>query len=274
MGGSGSGNAPALKLFAANDGSKGSVLWKTDSTSDSTRVIKDINAGSAGPFLGSDFVEFNGASYFKANDVVHGSELWKADGTTEGTVLVKDINPSQGGAGPAQLTTFNDILFFTADDGVHGDELWKTDGTANGTILVKNINTISRSSPSNFFALNGALIFQTSNSTNGPGLWKTDGTETGTQLLKPFCGEQCGVSTPAKVGLIRLPNTGHATRYDAIGAAIACAGTGASSRRDLAESALRSRQHRRLHDRQSHRRDMDSKPHLGWHLAAGVELCK
>ena len=82
--------------FAANDGTHGTELWKTDGTSSGTALVSDIWPGSSGSGVGLLTNVNNNVLYFQANDGTHGTELWKTDGTSSGTVMVKDINPGSG----------------------------------------------------------------------------------------------------------------------------------------------------------------------------------
>jgi len=84
-----------LLYFAANDGSHGSELWRSDGTAAGTYMLKDIKSGSAGSSP-AYLTNVNGMLFFVADDGIHDAELWKSDGTEAGTVLVKDINPNGG----------------------------------------------------------------------------------------------------------------------------------------------------------------------------------
>src|SRR5438270_2497159 len=81
-----------VAYFAADNGTAGTELWKTDGTAAGTALVKDIRPGAAGSnprYL----TNVNGKLFFRANDGVHGEELWKSDGMADGTVLVSDIAP-------------------------------------------------------------------------------------------------------------------------------------------------------------------------------------
>lgn len=104
-----------VAYFAADDGSGGTELWRTDGTPTGTARVKDIRPGPVGSqpqFL----TNVNGTLYFRANDGVHGDELWKSDGTETGTVLVQDL-ATEGGQGsyPGNLVVAGDLLYFTAN---------------------------------------------------------------------------------------------------------------------------------------------------------------
>ena len=172
--------------FAANDGSNGRELWKTDGTPDGTELVSDIFGGdrekSSNPGL---FVEFRDELYFTAIDGA-GDELWKTDGTGSGTQLVIDIFPGVESSTPETLFPFGDQLLFSAEGPGSGDELWISDGTTNGTRLLKDISDGTSSaqpaSYSGFFEFNGKVYFD-GTTDQGVELWRTDGTEAGTEIV-------------------------------------------------------------------------------------------
>jgi ELWxxDGT repeat protein len=61
--------------FTANDGKHGQELWKTDATPTGTKMIQDINPGSADA-RPADFLIHNQTLLFSANDG-NGRELWE-----------------------------------------------------------------------------------------------------------------------------------------------------------------------------------------------------
>jgi hypothetical protein len=63
-------------------------LWRSDGTTDGTRLVKDIRPGVDGADL-SRFHVVGDVLFFVANDGVHGHELWRSDGTTDGTFMVE-----------------------------------------------------------------------------------------------------------------------------------------------------------------------------------------
>ena len=169
-------NVGGTLFFAANDGTHGFELWKSDGTADGTVVVAALNP--------SNLTNANGTLFFTADDGTHGDELWQSDGTAAGTVLVADINPGTSGSFPSNLTNANGTLFFVADDGSHGTKLWQSDGSAAGTVMVQDNAGNASSSPSNLTNVNGTLYFAANNGTHDAELWKSDGTAAGTTLVK------------------------------------------------------------------------------------------
>ncbi len=138
-------NVNGTLFFAANDGTSGLELWKSDGTATGTVLVKDINPGP-GSSIGFEAgaADVNGTLFFDANDGTNGAELWKSDGTAAGTVMVKDILAGPGSSDPVDFVNVNGTLEFYAFDGT-SEGLFRSDGTAAGTIeIATNVDTISR----------------------------------------------------------------------------------------------------------------------------------
>jgi ELWxxDGT repeat protein len=200
-------NVNGTLYFAANDGTHGTELWKSDGTAAGTTLVSDINPGNGASYP-QNLTNVNGELFFTANDGTTGAELWKSDGTAGGTTMVEDINPgttttwyytgaygtftntvTTTGSNPLNLTNVNGTLYFTANDGTHGYELWKSDGTTAGTTMLADIKpgssthsytsysetrsaTLPNSSfPSNLTNLNGTLLFSADDGVHGTELW-------------------------------------------------------------------------------------------------------
>jgi ELWxxDGT repeat protein len=89
-------------FFVTDDGVHGSELWITDGSIAGTRIVKDINPGSAASNPGS-LTNVNGTLYFTANDGVHGPALWKSNGTAAGTVMLSGDRSARGCGGRGNL---------------------------------------------------------------------------------------------------------------------------------------------------------------------------
>lgn len=174
-----------VAYFAAQNGTHGTELWRSDGTASGTQLVKDIfpGSGSSSPGLGLEMVVVNSTLYFVANDGTNGFELWRSDGTAAGTFLVRDIWPGAGSSNIEGLTNVNGSLFFSANDTISGRELWKSNGTEAGTQLVKDLRTGEQgSNPISLTNVGGTLFF-VADRNNLKHLWKSDGTVDGTVFI-------------------------------------------------------------------------------------------
>ncbi len=179
--------------FAADDGTHGHELWKSDGTDAGTVLVADLNPGSG---IGVDLYEIYATQntiYFRGH-VNNEWELYKSDGTAAGTMIVKDINTlANASSYVADFFEYNGHVYFTAYESASGKEIWKTDGTAPGTVLLKDINPgVGASSTFEYPTIyNGELYFVAISGSLGKELYKTDGTTNGTQIVKDICANAC-----------------------------------------------------------------------------------
>jgi ELWxxDGT repeat protein len=196
-------NVGRTLFFAANDGTHGTALWRSDSTAAGTEMVKQIYTGSKSSL--GDLTNVNGTLFFQASDGTHGSALWRSDGSAAGTQLVKDVGPESGYADSGFVTNVSGTFYFQASDGTHGDELWRSNGTNAGTQMVKDINPgAGNSGPGDFTNVDGTLFFSAHDSTHGNQLWLSDGAALGTRIVKNF---DTGFSTSGPVFLTNFEGT-------------------------------------------------------------------
>ncbi len=167
--------------FTANNGVNGIELWRSDGTSVTTTLLKDIAPGTTGSRPQALAMRDN-TLYFAASDSA-GIELWKSDGSAAGTTLVKDLTPQAGeSSGISSIVAAADGVYFGANGGVRG--LYRTDGTAAGTTLIADIAPAPTGGIRDLSAFGDSILF----AGNTPELekepWISDGTPAGTRLLK------------------------------------------------------------------------------------------
>ncbi|MBL8809639.1 MAG: hypothetical protein JNM43_05635 [Planctomycetaceae bacterium] len=74
------------KYFAADNGTVGSEVWRTDGTEANTQLFMDVRTGAAGSFP-SDFYVGNGKLFFTAANTSGIRSLYASYGTTSGTAI-------------------------------------------------------------------------------------------------------------------------------------------------------------------------------------------
>jgi ELWxxDGT repeat protein len=160
-------------IFSATSPTAGNELWRSNGTTESTQLIKDINPGSLSSNP-TQPVTANNLAFFLASDPSHGQELWVTDGTAGGTRMAGEV-----AAGPASSNItlgieYHGSLLFTATSGT---ELWKSDGQT--MTRVTTLQNLTSALPPRFARLGDTIYIATAS-----GLFKTDGTASGTQLVK------------------------------------------------------------------------------------------
>ncbi|MCS3533112.1 T9SS type A sorting domain-containing protein [Chryseobacterium sp. JUb7] len=198
-------------IFAANDGTYGKEIWKSDGTIAGTSLLKDI-APNTGSSISNDFKILtldNGKFYFIANTGTS-YNLFESDGTTAGT------NPLRAFQNTYQLegvSAGNYFVFIGFDAANGGSEPWVSDGTVGGTKILKDIypgTTSSMGLNLKFVKVNNKIYFD-SYSNGSPGysnyIWETDGTEAGTVLFNtPTNNVLYGTSSDNQHLILTKPN--------------------------------------------------------------------
>src|SRR5258708_5764299 len=170
-----------ILYFAADDGTHGFQLWKSDGFTAGTAVVKNFSTEGIDPAW---LTNVAGQLYFTADGGADGRELWTSDGTGPGTGLVMDINPGGGDSSPTELTVANGSFYFAADDGEFGNELWISSSTT--ITRVKDINLGGNNSdPAGLTAIGigSELYFAANDGSHGTQLWQSDGTSGSTFMV-------------------------------------------------------------------------------------------
>ncbi|MEZ6121873.1 MAG: hypothetical protein R3C49_01715 [Planctomycetaceae bacterium] len=198
--------------FSADTLGHGSELWRTDGTSEGTRMVKELRSGAQSSKPQS-LRSFNGSLYFYASGEA-GSAIYRTDGTADGTermstaatvaswnhltVLNDQVILFNGPSGLSaadpdfrtiQILTNNTVSESTVADGrlyflTSRKALWVTDGTPEGTAEVQDFDLLPTGpeSPFGLTYTNGTLFFLDV----GRRLWKSDGTGEGTVEVSPL----------------------------------------------------------------------------------------
>ncbi len=180
-----------LLFFAADDGTHGTELWRTDGTPGGTYLLSDLRPGPLGSSP-TEMISFKGRLFFVADDGQRGPGLWTSDGTPQGTRLVRNPVPgSAAHAAPASLWVAGNYLYFVAPTPARGVELWRSDGTTRGTVPLTDL-VPGAGSPVfwDFTVFGNRLLFVADDGKSGQELWATDGTSAGTKQLTQFVEPQ------------------------------------------------------------------------------------
>lgn len=149
-------NKRTILIFAADDGSNGVELWRSNASNGGTFLLKDFNTSPGASGFGDQIVDINQVNnfgVFPAFTSANGTEPWVTNGSTAGTVLLKDIFPGQGPSLPLSGfgTTLSSVpiinsttllptrILFFARTPTEGTELWTTDGTTANTQIIADL---------------------------------------------------------------------------------------------------------------------------------------
>lgn len=158
--------------FAADDGTTGLELWKTDLTPEGTQVAFETCPGECSDFIRVHNLQEAGHLLIWTRDAESGMELRTTDGTAEGTEVLLDLCP-----GPCSNESFgwSDLgglwrFIMTPPEGTRS-QLWVTDRTAEGTVQLTDFPGgvgLGHSTPVRL--VNGRLLFGAADSASH-GFW-------------------------------------------------------------------------------------------------------
>ena len=166
-----------VSFFAANDGTHGTELWKSDGTIAGTVMGKDLTPGSGSTEFDGMYAVGNRLLFFTP-DPNHRNTfaLWSSDGTAAGT---HSSLPCRRRCAVTSAAVLGDELVFTVASGFSSTDqasLWTSDGTVAGTQPVFQFPTDPDRWPQFHLTAVGTHVVMS----EGDALWTTDGTAQGT----------------------------------------------------------------------------------------------
>ena len=179
--------------FSAGLNTGNTELWKHETSTNTTFMVKDINTGilSSSP---ENLVLMGTTVYMSANDGSVGSELYAYDVTNNSTWLAADIRPGVAGSMLSDLTVMGTRLYMQATSGTHF-ELWAYESTNNSFWQITNFQSTSGTGgPSGFTVFDGKLYFKADDG-NGAELWATSPSNDSVWLAQEI--NPAGASSPS-----------------------------------------------------------------------------
>ena len=152
-------------------GVTGIELWKHETATNTTFMVKDINPGtlSSSP---SHLTVMGTTIYMSANaGTTYGTELYAYETTNNSAWLAADIRPGFAGSAPSELVTLGTRVYLQAISGSHF-EMWAYESSNNSFWEVTNIQSTSGTgAPSELTVRGNTIFFSADDGTTGEELW-------------------------------------------------------------------------------------------------------
>lgn len=157
--------------FSAGPNNGNVELWKHDSATKTTFMVKDINPGVLGSNP-SDLTAMGTTIYMSANSgTTYGTELYAYETTNNSTWLAADIRPGVAGSAPSNLVVMDTRVYFQATSGTHF-EMWAYESTNHSFWEVTNLQSTSGGGGPHELTVSGYTVYFAANDgTTGEELW-------------------------------------------------------------------------------------------------------
>lgn len=157
--------------FSAGPNAGNLELWKHETATNTTFMVKDINPGalSSSP---QNLVLMGTTMYMSANaGTTHGTELYAYETANNSTWLAADISPGFAGSGLSELTVLGTRVYLQATSGSFF-EMWVYDSSNNSFWEITNFQSTSGAGGPHEFTVNGNLVFfAADDASTGEELW-------------------------------------------------------------------------------------------------------
>ena len=152
-------------------GVTGTELWKHETATNTTFMVKDINPGvlSSDP---SHLSVMGTTIYMSANaGTTYGTELYAYDTTNNSTWLAADIRPGFAGSAPSELVILGTRVYLQATSG-SSFEMWAYESSNNSFWEITNIQSTSSTGGPNELTVRGnTVFFSADDGSTGEELW-------------------------------------------------------------------------------------------------------
>jgi len=156
--------------FSAGQNNGNVELWKHETATNTTFMVKDINPGN----IDSSPEHLTGQGtriYMAANDGTTGRELHVYDTTNNSTWLAADVRTGNGASMPSEMAVLGSRVYFQATSGSFF-EMWVYDSSNNSFWEITNFQSTSGSGGPNGFTVRGnTVFFAGDDGTTGEELW-------------------------------------------------------------------------------------------------------